>query len=274
MTTRGFALLWALLILCAGSGATAEEQGARTPGPSAQAPRPDSGDVAEPAAAETGADAAAETGSGAAPETEASTEARPTWYSQALARGPGGLNVTQFWSKGSKLRAETVVSGHKVITLVNGDWYYAYDATKGSGIRVRRAPQAIAKDAPYRRPFGNEAVKLIRQGAEKIRDEEFYGREVEVYQVTDRRGRRTVWATKDALNIPLRVEMYNRSTASQQATDYIDWLTGLALPDTYFEPDPNVEIQTYEFEEYLRQTVETGMVGPVPVLYTDLLRGR
>ena len=256
MKTRGFALLWALLILCAGSGATAEEQGAPTPGPSAA--RPDSGDAVEPTAA----------------ETEAPAEASPTWYSQALAQGPGGLNVTQFWSKGSKLRAETVISGHKVITLVNGDWYYACDATKGHGIRVRRAPLAIAKDAPYRRPFGNEAVKLIQQGAEKIRDEEFHGREVEVYQLTDRLGRRTVWATKDALNIPLRVEMYNRSTASQQSTDYTDWLTGLALADTYFEPNPNVEIRTYEFEEFLNQMAETGMVGPVPVLYTDLLRGR
>jgi len=255
MKTRGFALLWALLILCAGSGASAEEQGAPTPGPSA--PRPDSGDAAEPAVAETGAP----------------TEPGPTWYSQALAQGPGGLNVTHFWSKGPKLRAETVITGHKVVTLVNGDWYYAYDATAGHGIRVRRAPQAIAKDAPYRRPFGNEAVKLIQRGAEKIRDENFHGREVEVYQITDQLGRRTVWATKDALNIPLRVEMYNRNTASQHATDYTDWLTGLDLSDTYFEPNPNVAIETYEFEKFLRETADTGMVGPVPVLYTDLLRG-
>jgi hypothetical protein len=251
MTTRSFALLGALLILCAGSGAAAEE--------------PESGSAAE---TETEAPIAAPT------ETEAPTEARPTWYSQALARGPGGLNVTQFWSKGSKLRAETVISGHKIITLVNGDWYYAYDATKGYGIRVRRAPQAIAKDAPYRRPFGNETVKLIQQGAEKIRDDEFHGREVEVYQLTDRLGRRTIWATKDALNIPLRVEMYNRRTASRQATDYMDWVTGLALSDDYFEPGINVKIQTYEFEEYARRTGMVGAVGPVPVLYTDLLRGR
>ena len=29
----------------------------------------------------------------------------PTWYAQALSRGPGGLNVTHFWSKDRKLRA-------------------------------------------------------------------------------------------------------------------------------------------------------------------------
>jgi hypothetical protein len=259
MTRRGFALLWALLILCGGSVASAEEAGAQAPRPSAGAPR------AEPGA---------ETGSDEVVEAEAPSEVRPTWYAQALAQGPGGLNVTHFWSKGSKLRAETVVAGQKVVTLVNGEWYYAYDATKAFGIRVRRAPEAIAKDAPFRRPFGNEAVKLIRQGAEKIRDENFHGRETEVYQLTDRLGRRTVWASKDALNIPLRVEMYNRSNAARQATDYTDWLTGLTLPDAYFEPDPNVQIQTYEFEEYLRKTAALGAVGPVPVLYTDLLRGR
>jgi len=265
MMTRGLALLWSLLILGVGFGAPAEESQPRSPA-TPEARRPDSGDASEP-----GAGAAAQTGSGAA--TEAPTEVRPTWYAQALAHGPGGLNVTQFWSKGPKLRSETVITGHKIVTLVNGDWYYAYDATKGIGIQVRRAPQAIARDASYRRPFGNEGVKLIQQGAEKIREEEFHGRTVEVYQITDRLGRRTAWVSKDALNIPLRVEMYNRNTASEQATDYIDWLTGLSLPDTFFQPDSRVEMQTYEFEAFLRETAETGMVGPVPVLYTDLLRG-
>jgi hypothetical protein len=263
MTERGVALLWTLLILCAGSVATAEDR-TTTPGPPAQAPRPASPD--QPEAAQAGPDATK--------EAETPGEASPTWYSQALAQGPGGLNVTHFWSKGSKLRAETVVAGHKVVTLVNGDWYYAYDATSGHGIRIRRAPQAIAMDAPYRRPFGNETVRLIRQGAEKIRDEEFHGREVEIYQLTDRMGRRTVWATKDALNIPLRVEMYIRSTASEQTTDYTDWLTGLALSDRYFELDSGVEVETYEFEEYLEKMATVGAVGPVPVLYTHLLRGR
>jgi len=251
MTRRSFALLWTLLILCAGPGAVAEEKSRDASRRSTEAQRSDSGS-----------------------DPEAPDELRPTWYAQALARGPGGLNVTHFWSKGSKLRAETVVAGRKVVTLVNGDWYYAYDATRGLGVQIRRAPEAIAKDAPYRRPFGNEAVKLIRNGAERIREENYHGRDVEVYQITDQMGRRTVWATKDALNIPLRVEMYSRRTASQQSTDYTDWLTGLTLSETYFEVDPNVEIKTYEFDEYMHWMAKTGSLGPVPVLYTDLLRGR
>jgi len=259
MTKGSFAPWLLLLLLGAGPAARAEEG-------ENDAQRP-------PVAVTTPADAAAEAQPGAAKEPEA-PDGIPTWYAQALAQGPGGLNVTQFWSKGPKLRAETVIAGHKIVTLVNGDWYYAYDATKGLGIRVRRAPEAIARDAPFRRPFGNEAVNLIRQGAEKIREEIFQGREAEIYQLTDGFGRRMVWVTKDALNIPLRVEMYNRRTASRQFTDYTDWSTGLTLPHAYFESESNVEIQTYELEEWAKYSAMLGGLGPVPVLHLDLLRGR
>ena len=242
MTRRCLALPWLLLMLCSGSAAVAQEK---------------ADDATPPPAA--------------APEEE--KEVIPTWYAQALAQGPGGLNVTHFWSKGPKLRAETVIAGRKVVTLVNGEWYYAYETTKGLGIRVHRTPEAIANDAPYRRPFGNEAVKLIKQGAEKIRDETFHGREAEVYQLTDKFGRRMVWASKDALNVTLRVEMFNRRTAARQATDYIDWLTGLTILDSYFDPDPNDEIKSYQFEEYAHWMGKVGTLGPVPILYADLLRG-
>jgi hypothetical protein len=182
--------------------------------------------------------------------------------------------VTQFWSKASLLRAETVVAGHKVVTIVNGPWYIAYDATKGLGIRVKRTDEAIANDAPFKRPFGNEAVKLVKQGAEKIREEVFHGRPAIVYRLTDELGRRTVWTTSDALNIPLRIEFYNRRTANTQATDYIDWLTGLVIAEGFFEPEPRIEFKSYSFEEYAHFTSKIGGVGPVPVLYMDLLRGR
>ena len=206
--------------------------------------------------------------------TKPKGEIAPTWYAQALSQGPGGLNVTQFWSKGAKMRSETVVSGHKVVTIVNGKWYVAYDATKGLGIRVERTEEALANDAPYKRPFGNEAVKLIQRGGEKIREENFHGRAAVVYQLTDELGRRTVWATTDALNIPLRIEFYNRRTANEQTTDYLDWLTGLEIPDEFFIPEPRIELNSYTFTEYDQFTSKLGGVGPVPVLYMDLLRGR
>jgi len=197
-----------------------------------------------------------------------------TWHAQVLAHGPGGLNVTHFWSKGSRMRAETVIAGHKIVTLVVGEWYYAYDATKGLGIRVKRTPEAMKLDQPYRRPFGNEASRLIEMGAEKVGEEDYHGREAVVYRLTDALGRRTVWASKDALNIPLHVEIYSRQTGKTTATDYLDWLTGLVIPDTYFDVDPNVDITSYTFEEYGFFLSKSGSMGPVPVLYADLLHGR
>ena len=50
----------------------------------------------------------------------APVEYHDTWYAQALAHSEIGLNVTHFWSKGPLLRAETVVVGRRVVTIVNG----------------------------------------------------------------------------------------------------------------------------------------------------------
>jgi hypothetical protein len=209
----------------------------------------------------------------AASKKPSPADMRPTWYAQTLSQGPGGLNVAQFWSKAAMLRTETVISGKKVVTIVKGEWYIVFDGTKGVGIRVRRTQEAQDNDAPFKRPFGNEAEKLIRLGAEKIRDENFHGRPASVFQLTDGLGRRTVWASADALNIPLRIEFYNRRTAMTQNTDYIDWLTGLVIPQEFFLVDSRIELVAYEFEEYVHFTSKVGGVGPVPVLYMDLLRG-
>ena len=66
-----------------------------------------------------------------------------SWYAQTVARSSAGLNVNYFWSLGTKFRAETVVAGHKVVTIVNGDTYYAYDLLVRTGIAVQRAPLAV-----------------------------------------------------------------------------------------------------------------------------------
>ena len=163
MTMRGFALLVALLIL--GAGSVARRAGGSERPEGRQRKRPPSGRC--PGARE-----------GPRP-----TEI--TWYAQALAQGPG-------WTERHAL-------------LVEGAEAARRDRRRGSQgrhhrqrrlvLRLRCHPgqrhpcpsgaAALAKDAPYRRPFGNEAVKLISQGAEKIREEDFHGREAEVYQLTD-----------------------------------------------------------------------------------------
>ena len=99
----------------------------------------------------------------------------PTWYAQALTRGEAGLNVTHFWSKGAMLRAESVVAGHKIVTIVRGDRYYAYDGLTGEGLSIRREPAAVAADRADQRPFAREYEILMQQGAELVREETMLG---------------------------------------------------------------------------------------------------
>ena len=197
----------------------------------------------------------------------------PTWYAQALARGELGLNVTHFWSKGAMLRAETVIAGHAVVTIVKGPWYYAIDELTGRGVAIRRDAGAVARDAPQRRPFGNEYEILLAQGAEKVGEEMLWGRSTEVYRITDQQGRREAWVTSDDAKLPLRVEIFDRQSGKQGSTEYVIWNNSLDIPDAFFEPASDVSFERMEFEEYVRRSAENGSAGPVPVLYASLLHG-
>jgi len=197
-----------------------------------------------------------------------------TWYAQALARGRAGVNVTHFWSKGQMLRAETVVAGHRVVTIVNGEWYYAYDALDGRGIAIRRDPAAIALARSQGRPFGNEYDSLLEQGAELVREEDVLGRKTGVYRVTDEIGQRELWATLDDLHLPLRIEIYDRRSTERRYTDYLNWQSRMPIPDSFFDPEPRVTLERIELDEYFARTLAHGPVGPVPVLYARLLHVR
>jgi len=89
--------------------------------------------------------------------------------------------------------------------------------------------------------------------------------------LTDERGRRELWVTLDTNRIPLRLEIFDRRTATRRYTDYVNWQSDLYIPDAFFEPEPAAKLQKLGFEEYLSRTLEEGSVGPVPVLYTNLL---
>lgn len=197
-----------------------------------------------------------------------------TWFTQVLAHSDAGLNVTYFWSKGAKLHAETVIAGRRITTLVSGNTYYAYDAVGQSGIAITRSPRAIAADARGQRPFGREFENLVGQGAERIREEEFMGRPTEVFRLTDGLGRRELWVTKDKLRLPVRITVYRRDTGRTVTTEYLNWLTGLAIADGFFEPESSIALERFDFDTYMRRTSTGEPIGPVPVLYTDLLVGR
>jgi hypothetical protein len=195
----------------------------------------------------------------------------PTWYAQALSRGEAGLNVTHFWSKGAMMRSETVVAGHKIVTIVRGDHYYAFDGLSGEGLSIRREPATVAADRADQRPFAREYEILLHQGAELVREETLIGRRAGIYRVTDEHGRRELWVTQDDLRIPLRVEIFDRNTGAQRTTDYVNWQSDLAIPDSFFAPDSHATLTEMDYTEYLRRSSEEGTVGPVPVLYLALL---
>jgi len=198
----------------------------------------------------------------------------PTWYAEVLARGDAGLNVTHYWSKGPVLRAETVMAGHRIVTIVKGEWYSVFDVLSGRGLAIRRDAVAVARDAPERRPFGNEHEILIAQGAEKVGEEMWGGHLAEIFRITDQQGRRELWVTADGRKLPMRIEIFDRKSGRKGYTEYVVWDDSPAIPDAFFDPDPRVEFERLEFEEYLRRSAESGSVGLLPVLYSNLLHVR
>jgi hypothetical protein len=195
-----------------------------------------------------------------------------TWYVQKVTTGDSPLRVESFWSKGSRLRAQSVVAGRPILTLVNGEFYTVIDELAGTGVAIRRSPGAIQADARRGRPFGREGDRLIAAGAEKVASETIMGRACDVYRVTDPRGRREACVLQDASRLPLRAEEFDRASSATVEIRFLDWSRAFPVADAFFEPDPRVAIERVEYADYLARAPK-GPVGPAPVMYRDLLHG-
>jgi len=204
-------------------------------------------------------------------ETPASA-ARETWHASAFVSGAMGLRVIDSWSKGFWMRAQTLIGGHPITTLVRGDRYVAYDALLGEGVSIRRAPQALAEDATRGRPFGQELEELIAEGGEKVEDLRFAGVDATLWRVTDSGRRREVWVRRRSPVLPLRVETFDRASAQTVAIDYANWADGIEIPDAFFDPPAGLELLELDYDAYLEASAK-GPVGSVPILYPDLLHG-
>jgi outer membrane lipoprotein-sorting protein len=192
----------------------------------------------------------------------------------SLARTDFEVAIVQYWSLGPLLRAEAVIGGHNIVTVVNGDFYYAYDALTSTGYRIRRTPEAIAADSSRERPFGLQFQEILDQGGEKVREESFEGVSADVYRVTDEHGRRTLWVRQDSSRVPIRLETYDRTRARTGRLDWINWLEGVKLSKSFFVPPSEVKLEEFDsYEEYLLRLVE-GPVPPARPFFHDLLGGR
>jgi hypothetical protein len=206
-------------------------------------------------------------GAGAAPEPR-------TWHAETLSSGPQGVTVTQYWSKGvDKMRAETVIGGHRLVTLVNGELYYAMDVTAGTAVAIKRSKRALAEDRQRSRPLGLEGFVIKARGGEKVASETLSGRLCDVWRLTDERGRREVWVQHEPAKemLPLRVQIYNRQAGAEIRTDYLQWASGLELAERLFLPDPALTLQRLEYDEYVKRSGAGEAL--VPVLHAHLLHG-
>jgi len=258
------------LLLVAVVAALVGAMGCATPG----------GETAADADAEqTEADAPAEEGRAAPGRAEAPSNAAPGpdvpgFHATTVGRSDFEVLIVQYWSKGPLFRAETMVSGHPIVTLVRGDQYYCWDALTGVGYVVRRTPAALAAEAERARPFGMELQQLLDEGGERIRSETMNGVRVDVYRVTDEEGRRTLWVDADRLGLPIRLETYDRATGRTGQLDWINWIPGLKIPDAFFAPPTGIELERFDTYEAYLQRLGTEPVPPAPPLFHYLLHER
>ena len=231
--------------------------------------------AAEQASAERPAEerAPAERPAGEAPAASASANARPaTWHATAFVSGIGSYRIIHYWSQGASMRAETVIRGHPITTLVEGSRYVVIDRLTGKALDVERSPNAIAEDRGRERPFAFERDEIRAAGGEKVEDTKLSSIDVEVWRVTDDLGRRTAWISKAAPNVPLRTETFVRGSTQTVQIDYSGWGFDLEIPPAFFSVPPGLEIERLDYAAYSKRSAE-GPVGPAPILYPDLLHG-
>ncbi|MBW2273763.1 MAG: hypothetical protein JRG96_10850 [Deltaproteobacteria bacterium] len=230
--------------------------------------------LAPPALADKKAEDAEKAAKATKSQEAATAEVVPnTWYVSTLSETERGILGVHYWSKGPLFRAETIVEGHRIATIVNAGSYYIINVVSGTGIEIGRSERAMSEDAARGRPFGREFEALVRDGGEKVRSRELGGVGYDVYRVTDKAGRREILVTRSEPRIPVSVETYNRKTGQSTVVRYMNWRRGLDVTDAFFEPPQGVEVPRLEYAEYVEK-ITTGSIGPAPVLYEELLHGQ
>ena len=197
-----------------------------------------------------------------------------SWYAQRVTAGDTPLRIEYFWSDERKLRMQTVIRGQPLVTLVRGDSYYVIDPVQRRGIRVRRSRAALEleREETAQRPFGNEAARVVAAGAERVGEERIGGVKCLRYRLTDQFGRREVWVTEDGLQVPRRLVQFDRRSGATIRQEYMDWAQQLELPERFFEPDPDIEIDRLDYAEYMEEGNAAN--SRLPILLPELFHGR
>lgn len=203
----------------------------------------------------------------------AAASAQTTWHATRVTSGDVPFHVDHLWSKGAKFRAQTVLGGHPILTLVSGERYLIIDVLAGRGVSIQRSPAAVALDARRTRPFGHEYESLMALGAEKVGLEERAGRRCEVWRSTEIDRRRELCVTADENRLPLEYQESDRGRAETAVTRYLDWSRDMPVPDAFFEPDPRVQLEHIDYQSYLSRASKE-QIGPAPPFFRELLHGK
>lgn len=195
-----------------------------------------------------------------------------TWYVERVASGDVPFQLEHYWSKGIRLRTETVIGGLPVLTIVNASEYIMIDILSARGVAITRSPKSIAADKTRGRPFAKEGEEVLEVGAEKVSSEEYGVGTCDLYRATNRDGRREVCVAVGDEHLPLYVRTWHREANKHVSMRYLNWTRDLKIPDAFFEPDPRVKLEKIGYEEYLKRS-ENEPVTPFPVFYQELLHG-
>lgn len=194
-----------------------------------------------------------------------------TWYGMTISQNLTGFVVTHYWSKGPSMRAEVVIAGRRIVTIVTPTLYYTLDFTRGTGLGIARSDLAKAADATRARPFGDEYAAILRGGGEFVAEETLAKQPVNLYRLTNDAGRVQVWTTKNT-QLPVRVETWHRQTGDRDHVDYVNWLRGFPITDSFFEPPSGLDLEVVDYPTYMSRAMSEPM-GPAPPLYAHLLHG-
>ncbi len=207
-------------------------------------------------------------------KSEDKSTTAPTWYARTRIATKFGPVVNHYWSKGPWLRSETILAGHRVITIVNATHYYVCDLVIGEGTAIERSPEAIARDKDRGRPFGREMDDLIEAGGEIIHEgvSEGAGVPYRIYQLTNDNGRRRVSVTHSDPPLPIRVETFVRASGHNGLLEYAGWQRDLDIADSFFTAPDTIEWQRLSYDEYVTRA-PTETIGPAPVYFRHLLHG-
>ena len=208
---------------------------------------------------------------GPAPPAESSDE--EVWYTERISSGDAPVRVEHLWSRGDRMRAETVFLGHPIVTIINGDRYIMFDRLAGTGVSIERSSRAIQDDASRARPFGNEFAILLEAGGEKVRTEEMGGRVCDVYRLTSSRGRREVCVTPDEDRLPLFRRVWLRGSSQTGETRYLEWSRNIEIPDAFFQPGSQVKLEYVSYDDYVKRASKE-RIGPAPPMHRELLHGQ